>query len=329
MPLQTLNTGDAFVRRTRVNVSNEDREPPGGLFDYRVRLPDDITGVIGCELVGFSFAKRLTPTFRGRYTLGDPLPYADASNTRRAAPNGNTVIDVRMVDETATVALDFAVDLDLVVPAAGLPYTLAGRFLTIADIGSLLGEPIALALDAQGDATLNTTNYTVNTGVDTLGRFYCYAHRAGDPATQAAVTFRFRSGYNSTDSAHRVLGFAQEDTTPDPDTSGVQGAFAVDPTPIRYVDIRVKELAELRPLARVFLAEGDFRRPVDKPAEFRLLTEPVRRLGALSLELTFNDRQECAYGSAPAFHDILLEVISLDPLQTLPTWVDQRFLVDR
>lgn len=334
MPLQAQATDNAYIHRTRVYFSNEDQVAPAtDIFNYTIALENEISNVIGCELVGFSMAKRLTPTFRGRYVLNTGKPYPDATNFRRTGPNypaGNSIIDMRVIDETATITLDFAVDLDLVVPTSPtLPYTLVNRFLTMDQIGDVLREPIQLALDAQGDATLNTTNYTVDVDIDVLGRFYCKIYRIGDPTTQATVTFLFASGPNSTDSPHRVLGFDQVDTTPDPLTSGVQAEFAVDPNPVRYIDISIEEFNEFRPLSRIFVSDpnGDFKRPVDKPTEFRTMVKPVRVLNQLTVRMQFNDRQEYSYG-ASYFHEIALEIISLQEVQTKPTWVDQRFIVD-
>ena len=141
------------------------------------------------------------------------------------------------------------------------------------------------------------------------------------------VTFLFGTGANKTDAPFRVLGFPENtDTTNDAITLGVQGSYAVDPTPIRYVDLQLAQMPEFRPFARVFLNAGDFARPFDRPTEFRLLTDPIGHLTRLDLTLRFNEDQPYS-ASADLFHDIALDVISLEPVSKKPNWVNQRFLI--
>ena len=331
MPLQTLPTSDSYIKRTRIYLSNEEQSTvvdEAHLFDYGITLKDEIQNVIGCELVGFSMAKHLTPTFRGRYVLGSVLPYASNTNTRRTSPPGNCMLDIHLNDTANVLSLTFVVDFELIIPTAPtLPYSLAGRIMTIAEIGNEMQQAIRLAMNATGDAYFNTTFVTLTAGVDSNGCFYCKAFEIASPANLIEITLLFGTGTNKSDSPSRVLGFPDNvDTTLDPTTFGVQGTFAVDPVPIRYVDLNITQIPEFRPFARVFLNPGDFSRPLDRPTEFRLLTDPIGHLTRLDMILQFNNDQRHS-ASADLFHDIALDVISLEPVSKKPNWVNQRFLI--
>ena len=333
MPLQTQPKGtDSYIRHTRVYFSNEDQAvvPTGtALFNYSITLKDEIPNVIGCELTDFTMAKQLTPTFRGRYIIGSGVQYASASNTRRASPAGNCIFDVRIEDIANATTIVFVVDLELIIPTPpAVPYSLAGRVMSMASIGTEVATAIRLAMNAVGDATINTTNDTLAAGIDSDGCFYCYAYETAVPANKLEITFLFKTGANISDSPHRVLGFpALVDTIPDPTTNGVQATSAVDPNPIRYVDINITQFRELKPLARLFTKINDnFSSPVDRPNDFRLLTEPPRNLTKLDISLEFNDRQTYSV-DADVYHEIGLDIISLESINEKPNWVDQKILI--
>lgn len=333
MPLQTQPRGtDSYIRHTRIYLSNEDQTStltPSSLFNYSITLKDEILNVIGCELIGFTMAKQLTPTFHGRYIIGSALPYASVTNTRRSTPAGNCILDVRIQDVPNAGLVTFAVNLELIIPTLpAVPYSLAGRVMSMASIGTEVATAIRLAMDAAGNAIINTTNDTFVAGIDNNGCFYCYAYRTALPSNKLQVTFLFRTGANISDSPHRVLGFpALVDTVPDPVTNGVQAVSAVDPNPIRYVDINIAQFREFKPLARMFTATNyNFSSPVDRPDKFRLLTEPLRNLTKLDISLEFNDRQTYS-ADADVYHEIGLDIISLESIAEKPHWVDQQFLI--
>ncbi len=333
MPLQTLPEGtDAYIRHTRIYLSNEDQTSTlttTSLFNYSILLKDEIPNVIGCELIGFTMAKQLTPTFHGRYTIGSTLPYASVTNTRRVTPAGNCILDVQIEDIANVELITFAVDLEVIIPALpAVPYSLAGRVMSMASIGTEVATAIRLAMNAAGSGVINTTNDTLVAGIDSNGCFFCYAYETGTPSNKLEITFLFRTGANISDSPHRVLGFpALTNTIPDPTTNGVQATSVVDPNPIRYVDINISQFREFKPLARMFVATNyNFSSPVDRPDKFRLLTEPLRNLTKLDISLEFNDRQTYS-ADADVYHEIGLDIISLESINKKPHWVDQQFLI--
>lgn len=326
MPLLE-RVGSGYIKRTRVYLSNQDRAT-GTDFSYGIALKDQIQNVVGIELISYQFDKRLAPTFRGRYTIGTALPYASASNDRRTSPPGNMMVDIQVTNETNTTTMVFTLDLELIVPALpAVPYSLAGRTLTPAELATQLQTAIPLALDAAGSGTLNTSNYDVNTGIDSENRFFLNLSRVGAPGTFAEVIMLFETGANASDSMHRVLGFeTQEDTTPDAATDGVQAAFSVDVAPIRYVDVFVRQFPELNPHSRIYLTQGDFVRSEDYPNQPRFLTEPVTTLTRLDVTLTFN-REQSPNTEADQFHDLGFEILSVEPEMDIPNWVEQKDLV--
>jgi hypothetical protein len=238
------------------------------------------------------------------------------------------MVDILVIDETATETLNFVLDMELVTPALpALPVSYAGKKMTIDAIVLAMQQAIPLALDAAGHGVLNTTNYTVNIGVDTDNRFFFNMHRVGFPATQASVKMLFKSGDNKADSMHRVLGFPKEDTSINATTSGVQSECSIETEPYRRVDIEIGELPRFRPFARVFISggRGDFVRPIDKPEKVRLLTDPIRRLSKLRIKLRLQDDKAPNHEIVTA-HDLAFEILSVEPVSCTPNWVTQKFL---
>ena len=333
MPLQTQpENSDAYVRHTRIYFSNEDQVGTPGVstfFNYSIALNDEIQNVIGCELTGFSMAKQLTPTFRGRYIIGSTLPYANTTNTRRTTPLGNCIFDVRMTDTNNVETITFTVDLEVIVPTLpAVPYSLAGRVMSMDDIGDQVTAGVLSAMDTVGSGVINSTLITLVGSIDANGCYVCYAFEIAAPSNKIQIEFLFGTGTNITETPHRVLGFpALTDTVPDSVTNGVQGINAVDPNPVRYVDIHINQFREFKPFARVFLPTNtNFSWPINRPTDFRLLTEPMKNLTKLDIRLEFNDRQSYS-ADADVYHEIGLDVISLESIGKKPNWVEQQFLI--
>ena len=329
MPLQDIGT-QSYIKRTRVFISSDDREDDISRdgYDYTVLLKEEIQNVTSIELIGWNLPRYLTASFLGRYTQS-VLPYAHTNNPRNNVP-GTSIADVFIVDETATQSVTFVLDMELVTPAApALPVSYAGRKMTTDEIVVALQQAIPLALDAAGHATLNTTNYTLNIGVNTDNQFFFNMHRIGLPATQATVQFLFASGVNQEDSMHRVLGLPKEDTAIDPLTSGIQADCAIEPEPYRYIDVEIKQVPQFKPFARIFTSGdihgNEFKRPSNPPESVRLLTEPIRRLDRLGIKLSLQDNKAFNHEIITG-HDLSFEILSIAPTEVLPTWVNQKLL---
>jgi hypothetical protein len=240
------------------------------------------------------------------------------------------MVDVLVIDETTIETVSFVIDMELVIPtspAAALPVSYAGKKMTIDEIAAAMQQAIPLALDAESHAVLNTTNYTVNVGIDTDNRFFFNMHRVGVPATQATVQMLFKTGINKTDSMHRVLGFPQENTSIDATTSGVQAVCSINTEPYRFIDIEIGEVPRFKPFARLFISgEADeFKRPLDTPEQVRLLTDPLRRLSRLRIKLILPDNKSPNHEIVTA-HDLAFEILSLEPVSCTPNWVNQKLL---
>jgi len=253
------------------------------------------------------------------------VPFASTSNPRRSEP-GTSIMDLRITSEDDLAVIAFPVDMELVTPASGaLPYSYAGMSMTSAELLTALSTAIPLALDEVGHAGINTTTYTVNTGVDEAGRFYFNMHLVGFPAAQAKVELLLDSGPNREDSLYRVLGVAQEDSLVDATTRGFQSTGALEPMPLRYIDVLLPQCPELDPVARIFLT-ADFKQPDDKPEAVRLLREPLDRLIDLRVQLLLAGGITPSQNADDAGFDLTFNVLSLAAEQCLPTWVDQKLL---
>ena len=331
MPLQ--QAGDqSYLKRSRVYVTNEGVSDGAGAgsgsssdqYDFSTGLDEVIQRVVAVELVDWIIPRSLSATFVGRYSQS-VVPFASTSNPRRSEP-GTSILDVRVTAEDDSAAIEFPVDMELVTPASGaLPYSYAGLRMTSAELLAALSTAIPLALDAVGHAGINTTNYTVNTGVDEAGRFFFNLHLVGDPAAQGMVELLLSSGPNREDSMFRVLGVAQEDSAVDATTRGFQSTGALEPVPLRYVDVRLPQCPELDPVARIFLS-ADFKQPDDKPDAVRLLRAPLDRLESLRVQLVLPGGVRPGPAADDEAFDLTFEVLSLMPEQCLPNWVDQRLL---
>jgi hypothetical protein len=330
MPLQDIST-KKYIKRTRLFLSSNDKDDTAskGDYDYIINLKQEIQNVLSIELIGWNIPRYLTASFLGRYTQS-VKPYASTLNPRGSVP-GSSIADVLIVDETGLETLNFVLDMELVTPTApALPVSYAGRKMTIDQIAVAFEEAIPLALDAAGHATLNTTNYTVNVGIDINNRFFFNMHRIGLPATQASVQFLLATGINHMDSMHRVLGLPKADTTINPTTSGIQSLCSIDTEPYRYIDIELGQIPQFRPFARIFVSgdstRDEFKRPDNPPEKIRLLTDPLRRLDRINIKLKLQDDKAPNHEIITG-HDLSFEVLSLEPTNVLPDWVDQRLLI--
>jgi len=129
---------------------------------------------------------------------------------------------------------------------------------------------------------------------------------------------------------HRVLGLPKEDTVPDPLTSGVQSNCSIDTEPYRYIDIELGQIPQFKPFARIYISgdstRNEFKRPQDTPEHIRLLTDPLRRLDKLNIKLKLQDDKAPNHEIITG-HDLSFEVLSLEPTNVLPDWVDQRLFL--
>lgn len=328
MPLKRVDRPN-YLKRTRLFVSNQERTAASSkdAYTFTYDLETEIQDVVSIELTGWTIHKKFAPTFIGRYSQ-TTLPYASTTNPRSAVP-GNSMVDVEITDETGVITIVFPVDMELVIPPTGIPVSYGGRTLTLAELSAATATAFSLAFLNFGHAVLNPTNYNVVVGGDVLGRFIFYLTLKANPALKPTIRLLFGTGPNRSDAMNRVLGFPLEDTTPDPTTLGVQSPCSLEPMPLRYVDVILPQFPELNPVGRVFLAptsDADFKQPDDKPEAVRLLSEPVRRMAELRVELRLPGDQAPNPEVEDEGVDLEFEVLSLAAEGCIPNWMNQKLL---
>ena len=312
----------------KIYISSDDKNPSRSIDEYNITIPlnTELQNVVSVELTSWAIPEKLITTFIGRYIL-DTLPYPDVTNTR-SNNSGNMQADMEIINEFGTAQINFTLDLEFVIIAdPGIPVTYAGQNLTIPEITAALQQAIPLAIDAQAHATLTTANYTVNVGVDSLNRFFVNMHIIGDSTTQASVQMLFKTGANVSDSMNLVLGLPAEDTTIDPLTSGVQSLCAIDPTPFRYIDIELKQVAQYNPITRLFTSNDvDFHRPANTPEKPRLMTDPLRRVFEFEIKIRLKNGQTPNPEISGRGYDFGFDILTLEPAVCVPPWVKQKLL---
>lgn len=320
MSLQRVDT-PSYLRRYSVFVDSADHGGRGQ-WDIDMSLDEAIQNVVAIELVGWNIPKLLCPTFIGRYIKSE-VPFASTLNPRGSQP-GNCVFDLEVTDVSGVNTITVPVDLEIVQVGSGVAVSAAGRlFTSSSQVVAIIAAAIPDAVDAAGDAVINSTTYEFHVGVDSQDRFYCYAHVTGDSSQKATVRFLFATGVNASDSPHRVLAMPAEDTEPSLVHQGVQARYAIDLRPFRYIDVVVDQFPELQPLGRIFVSEGlDFVKPLDPPDRIRLLTRPLRRLESMRVRLVMPDGKTMNPEVLGSF-DLEFEVICLQQEQSIPNWVNQ------
>jgi hypothetical protein len=330
------------VDRRRVYLDSAERDPARSRSRYRAsfELPELLEQVVSAELVGFNFARCVVPSVSAAFQP------EDGPRVR-----GNNMLDVRLTDaaEPPTQVLEFSAEVP------------EGRYANAEELRSVLPGLLEAAMDAEGHPVFNSAGGTSfeavgdawDTGTGKAGAAWLFlrALQGGDPAL-VRMSFLFGSGAHAADSCWDLLGFEEGR-----DVGGATlGGAVSDPVPVRpvalqrarWVDVSVEELPELRPLARVHLADN-----AERAAEaylvwnsasltpdrdgFRthahlqhsprfLVPSPPRRLRRLTLRLDFEG------GVLPLEefdrdYDLVLEFVVVAPEQGVPCWVNQLFEV--
>jgi len=261
MPLQAFDT-QSYIRRVRVFVDSDQRDTnlSKSPFDFVYDLGTEYEKVASIELVDFNVRRDISQTF-----------YTKTSTT-----NGNNFIDVQMRNlGSGAQTLEFTVEI----PPRN--YT-SGEELA-ADLTVLFND----AMNATADPFFSSVGtsphtWTVSIGsfngflsvlnTDKTSRFYFVATVAvatppGD--YEQSIKFLFGSGPNKEHSAHHTLGFVKADTQDPFGTLTIIYVFSTadKKTPLQlyfgdlqgfpWVDVRVEEVPELDPVARINLADTD------------------------------------------------------------------------
>jgi hypothetical protein len=331
MPLLDVDR-PKYVDRRRVYLDSAERDPDNSRSRYHAVFPLErpMHKVVSAELVGFNFARCILPTFVAASTREDGTPV-----------RGNNMLDVRLTDaaDPPTQTLEFSVALP------------EGRFASVYLLKTALPAVIEAAMDAAGHGAFNTAGGTSiaaeddawDEGTDKAGGDWLFLRaRQGGDASLVRMEFLFGSGAHARDSCWNVLGFREGVD------AGGGGAFSADPVPARavalqpyrWVDVFVDEIPELRPLARVHIADGHSRSPSaylvegepsrDSDADGQRAHEWVRHAPRFLVDARLTLRLEFEGGVLPLEefdrdYDLVIEFVVVSPEQGVPCWTRQVF----
>lgn len=323
------NEKDPYLRRSYIRVSAEDLEPTSSKtpFDYQVKLEETIEDVVSIELAGYDFSTRLAPTFTGN----NPVyrPFLDDEGIR--------TFNIRVYHSNGTDFVDLEVDMQSTTP--GLDYSDLTTDNTIwrsAGGDGAVANVIKQALVDQGNAFVNSTNTTAYIRIGDTNQMDIMFVRTGPTPVNSVISFP--PGSN----AAAVLGFPDDtlsyNSASNTDYSSIgtgtnqviHAPLAINEQVTRFIDVHLREVPELQPLARVFTV-----RPSEFTAQYeigrmprpqRILTNSLRKLETLTIRLTTGDEQRVLSLKSPLFNSFVFEVVSLGVVARggLPTWIKNK-----
>lgn len=343
MPLKFVNTPH-YIRRTRVFVDSAQRNTlrSRGPFDYTFDVDEEIQNVVAIELVGWNFNSLYASTFLGRYNTTAPTSAGDI--VRSVTPALHT-FDILIEDENSVESIILQADMEQIVPTL-IPISQALYALNDrTDVRSITGlyfQFVFVFLFLNSGLTITPIDTTMRIEESSTGQLEMMFFRTAGPFEPMPSFFMFKSGPTADDNAGKSLGFIETTDTTLPaltTTTGIGSGtnyvatseFLINQQPLRYVDVTVKEVEEdFTPLARVYLNRitdvNEYIRPSNEGMNTRLLTNPVRRLDRLSINVTIGDNYRLSE-NIPQSHQLTFDVLSIAQIPSVPTWLSQRLLL--
>ena len=314
MPLKDIISIPPYLHRKRIYVdaflatSNNDGTERWDLSDFWVRLSDQTSNVISCELTGFCIGWEAAAPFPMAQEGYDGLQYLDIYMDLVGTPGTN---------------LSFSVPLPL------------RRFFADTFMIPQIKDAIQAAMNDQGVAPFltGTTTWSISDSYFTDGSYGSIIFTATSGATPCNIYFLFGTGPNAANSAYEQLGFEKGvdvgGSTVLPDGTTVYSPIPVRlPTfyPFRYVDVTIDEFPDFDPFARIFLTKtNEYVVSQNIPTDnVRFVTDPPRQLNSLSLHLRLPDGRKLN----PVYNDgvdLFFDVLSAVPEIDVPDWMKQIF----
>lgn len=307
MPLQD-EKGSNYTKITKVYADSALREDESkGVYDYRVKLLDEIQFVTGMEVTSYNFPNEVAPSFR-------------AANRNQG---GTDTIDFYIDDGTNYQT--FTATWPQKKYVFSTTFDLFTSYLDVLE--TLLEEAIAsdpIFGDAGGYSITWETTVTSDQTTE-------IEIRKGGGAPALDWGFLFATGANAANAAYEPMGFAQADYSAISPITSITSPNPVNLEPYRYFDIVVAEARELAPLARVYVTSNDFYGIVQNEinvSRTRLLSsEPVRRLQYLTIQVILEGGILLSSNSGTRNHDIGMTVFSVANENSVPNWISQTFVL--
>lgn len=303
MPLQDQKSNNAYVKISKIYISNSNRTAgSAGPYDYFVTLPEQIQYVIGFEITAFQFPTSIAPTF--------VPPFKNNPGTDK--------VDFILVADPPGITKAFSFTWpakqytfqNVTVPYLSYVDALQQqlRAAIAADPVFGIGGPNEATFTVVADPNLRT--YVTVTGVNVTG-----------------MRFMFASGPNQLNSAHIAMGFVKVDT---PLSNTQVSMTATQLRPFRFIDINLDAAPEFKPLKRIYvtdsLSAGSVRNDLDITRTRLLSSQPLRTLTRLRVRITLENGVVPPDTGAP--HDFTLTVFSIaNEINAVPSWLRQTFVL--
>jgi hypothetical protein len=137
--------------------------------------------------------------------------------------------------------------------------------------------------------------------------------------------FMFSTGPSAGSTPALTLGFTTEAdtlTSMSPLLVNPVSTFPVILSPLRFVDVFIDEISELRPVVRIPMSGDLYSTDRWHRNSFRLLTNPIRNMQEIHVSLRMVGGAAPESVSTNGF-DMIFDLLLLAPEQTVPTWVNQ------
>lgn len=299
MPLQDVKSNSNYIKITRLYISSSDRTASSpSTYDYFINLDRHVQYCVGFEITGYNFPTAIAPTF------------VPAKNTFR----GNNKLDFSIKAGVTTVFTVTWPSNQFAYQNNAVPYLSYVDALQQLLNQAIVSDPV-FGSGAPNEAFFSTVadpNLVTSLSVSGAGVL--------------GFAFLFASGPNSANSAHLPMGYPKADT--------VTALSSVSPgltqlNPFRFIDINIDAAREFSPLKRVYISDqqsyGSVRNDLDITRTRLLSTQPVRILERLHVTITLEN------GELPPDtgleHDFTLTVFSVQNEITLPSWLNQTFVL--
>lgn len=322
--------GPHYIKRTRFFINSNERianESEDG-WTFTIDLPEEIQNVFSLEVIQYNLPRDASPTFVGQYQIEDLL-YGD-TEPRKTSTNTRTLFRVDYPDEVGTPFWQVMSDMDpyetgasqtsptanyvypyelteeLVLVDAAVRAFFAGLFPTFANPYTIVKHNTLPGQGPLTDLTLQTT-----TG----------------PLRYAQISYLYKTS-GIKDNPGIVLGFNPNKDALTGSDNHFRGDYMRNSKPYRYMDVFVDEVPELQPLARLWLVDDQesFNISVDPPKKPRVLLNPVPRLRKMHIRLRLADGVRPPM-IADTGVDLIFDAYSLCPVQEVPAWVMNTFLL--
>lgn len=313
-----------YIARHRCFIDSSQRDA-GTLYEGQYALSRLLQNVVSIQMVSYNLPRDMMPTFvaSGRASDGSQVL-------------GNNMLDVRVTDIPVTETVTFSLELPV------------GRFENAASLRSNIIKWLNKALNAAGNATLNTTNgysFFYDSTTDPLSNntgqaFFFPSFGFYFDAYSGSAAFLFGSGPNAAQSAWKVLGFPQNTDVGGPDA--VTGnAYAFDPVPARpmllspfqYVDVYVDVASEKGIVYRIFVQSetASSAAPAYTVKEERLDTtsllddNPPRQTTDIRVTLKLEGNAQVPVALQKDY-DLVFDILFISTEIGLPKWMRQRLV---